>query len=302
MVKPVPQEVFEDDDEDLVSEDESEDEDNSDDENLGFDIPTLSDDDEEDEDEDEEDEDELVSDDEGDTQPRFNLLGTKEDALARLAARATKAPITVVGKTVTTVPAPPPGLTLPTGLVGTAAAPKPAVVLPKPAPAPVPAPMLTLVVGPPPPPKVTPPKPIIPITLGKAVTPPKLTGIPQLAGLAKPTPAPAPVPVAPKAPTAKMDINAVLANLPGVTIAGLTPGVAPVVATLDDLLVAEVGESPEDFAARKVLTHKLAALTDLQLNNSAAVTLGLMLSKKLRQGVTYSPELETTLNSVLARL
>lgn len=287
-------------DDDIESEEGSEEED-TDDENeldLGLgDLPVLSDDEEEDEEEDEDDEEELVSDD--DASPPVFTTQRDPDFLARLATFAVPATNVLAPKTVAATELP--GLVKPQGLVGTASAKGLTLnVQPK---VPTPPKAVTLNVQKPPvlalnvQPKA--PAPVLTLnTQPKVPTPPKPVGIPQLAGLAAKPAAPAVV----AAPKPTVDVTGVLAKLPGVTIAGVTPGVAPVTATLDDLLRQESSESVEDFAARKVLTQKLVGLPSLGLNNSAAVVLGQMLYKKTKYGVTYSPEVEVVLSHVLAQL
>lgn len=73
-------------------------------------------------------------------------------------------------------------------------------------------------------------------------------------------------------------------------------------ANLDDILRIETGESNEDFAKRKDLTHKLANIKDFKVNNMTAMVAASMLIKKTKLGVTYDANIENALSYLLSLL
>jgi hypothetical protein len=99
-----------------------------------------------------------------------------------------------------------------------------------------------------------------------------------------------------QAPIAKtVDVEAILAKMPGVTVTGVTPVPGQVAPNVNDLLKQETDETAEDFEARSRLTLKLVAIPDYKLNNVTAVTAAHMMMKKSKLGLTYDPEVESAL-------
>jgi hypothetical protein len=151
------------------------------------------------------------------------------------------------------------------------------------------------------------PAPLIPQLAGLAITPNKSPAplIPQLAGLAITPTKPPTAPVLQGKPglsTAEME--AIITNMQGINIAGITPPAAQTPADIESMLQKEADESPEDFEARRRLTLRLVSIPDYKLNNSTAVVSGLIMMKKSRLGITYDPDVEgaiTYLTSLLQR-
>jgi hypothetical protein len=217
----------------------------------------------------------------------------------------TRAPATTAPLPAAAFPAPRPAIPMPVATVPfpTAAAPAPVglrlTVMPKVTPAPVLGPLVPAA-----------PIPVLrPLTLPLANIPAiptanipiiQTTGlklaptpqVPVLAGVVAPTP----VPLLPAQPPAKtLDVAAILAKLPGITVATVTPAPGQVQPDINDLLKKETDETPEDFEARRVLTLKLASIPDYKLNNATAVTAALIMMKKAKLGVTYDPDVEAAI-------
>ena len=142
------------------------------------------------------------------------------------------------------------------------------------------------------------------------VQPGVLTALPGAVATPLPGAGPAallPVPIPSIGQTARQESQAVqlanieqlLAKMPGV----YTTSPSGVVMTdINDLLKQDVDESPEDFEARRRLTLQLAAIPDYPLNPVSATTIGQMMMKKARQGVTYDVDMENALSYITALL
>ena len=125
--------------------------------------------------------------------------------------------------------------------------------------------------------------------------------VPALGGLVAPQKALAPqLPAQPAATT--LDVNAILTNMPGITVSTVTPPPGHVPADINDLLKKETDETTEDFEARRRLTLQLASIPDYKLNNVAAVTAGLIMMKKSKLGVSYDPDVEAAITYLTALL
>ncbi|CAH6420758.1 Hypothetical protein HVR_LOCUS1282 [uncultured virus] len=162
---------------------------------------------------------------------------------------------------------------------------------------------------------------------------PKLAGIPQITGLnvpmapnvvqvAKIPPVPAtltltPTPQLPPLTTAAtpkvtalpgqgvsktVDVATILAKMPGITVAGVTPAPAQVQADINDLFHKEEDETDDDFEARRRLTIKLASIPDYKLNNETAMVAGNIMMKKAKLGVSYDPDVEAAITYLAALL
>jgi len=104
-------------------------------------------------------------------------------------------------------------------------------------------------------------------------------------------------------PAAKtVDVGAILAKMPGVTVATITPPAPQVTADINDLLQKEADESDADFEARRRLTLLLVSIPDYHLNNATAVTAGHLMMKKSKLGVTYDPDVESAIAYLAALL
>ena len=119
--------------------------------------------------------------------------------------------------------------------------------------------------------------------------------------------APLPVPIPTLSQTAHqerqaaqlLNIEQLLTKMPGIYT---TSPLGVVVTDINDLLKQNVDESPEDFEARRRLTLQLAAIPDYQLNPVSAATIGQMMMKKARQGVTYDVDMENALTYITGLL
>jgi hypothetical protein len=146
---------------------------------------------------------------------------------------------------------------------------------------------------------------------------PTIPGIPQLTGLGQTTQAPqqkigltlTPNPIQPtitnlpaQPPPKNIDIAAILAKMPGISVMTITPAPATIPADINDLIQKEADETPEDFEARRRLTLKLASIPDYKLNNTTAVIAGLIMMKKAKLGLTYDPDIEAAIAYLTALL
>lgn len=123
---------------------------------------------------------------------------------------------------------------------------------------------------------------------------------PVIPQVAKPT---APALVA-KPVTKGVDVNAILNKMPGISVLGVTPAPVQVSPDINNMIKQEADETAEDFEARRRLTLQLANIPDYKLNNSAAVTAGLIMMKKSKLGVKYDEDVEAAiayLTSLLQR-
>ena len=147
-------------------------------------------------------------------------------------------------------------------------------------------PRITVGVTPPvtsvlPPPKIT-----------SVLPPPKITSVlPPIApiktiSLTPILPRPGPVPA---------EIETLISQMPGITISGSGKVTGSVVADIDDLLQKESDETDADFQTRTTLSHKLASLPNYPLNKATAVTIGALMMKKSRLGLTYDANVENAL-------
>lgn len=134
-----------------------------------------------------------------------------------------------------------------------------------------------------------------------------LTALPGAVGTPLPGAGPAaplPVPVPSVVQTTRQEaqlanIEQLLAKMPGI----YTTSPAGVVTTdINDLLKQNGDESLEDFEARRRLTLQLAAIPDYPLNPVSATTIGQMMMKKARQGVTYDVDMENALTYITSLL
>jgi hypothetical protein len=71
---------------------------------------------------------------------------------------------------------------------------------------------------------------------------------------------------------------------------------------IHNLLVKENTETVLEFVIRKELTLKLANIPNYKINANAAVTLGFLMMKKLKLGVTYSVKIEEVIGYVTGLL
>jgi len=127
-----------------------------------------------------------------------------------------------------------------------------------------------------------------------------LTLNPQAPGL---TLTPTQVPVLQPRPAAKtVDVSAILKNMPGITITSVTGAPVTVETDIMDLLKKESDEDPNDFEARKRLTLLLGSIPDYKLNNTTAVTAGMIMMKKSKLGLTYDPDVEAAISYLTALL
>jgi hypothetical protein len=140
------------------------------------------------------------------------------------------------------------------------------------------------------------PKPTVPTITqlsGLTMAPKTSPTVPVLAGLAPKSPL---IPVVqPKTAAPAVDVEALLAKMPGITVLGVSQTQGQVPANVEDLLIKESDETSEDFEARKQLTMKLASIPDYKLNNATAATVAHMMMKKTKLGVTYDHDIESAL-------
>ena len=149
------------------------------------------------------------------------------------------------------------------------------------------------------------PRPLTGLTMAPPITVPRTApalnitpNIPPIAPITAPT-----VPhLAPQPAAKNIDIAAILAKMPGITIATVTPPAGQVPADINDLLQKEADESEADFEARRRLTLLLAGIPDYKLNNATAVTAGHLMMKKSKLGVTYDPDVESAIAYLAALL
>ena len=88
----------------------------------------------------------------------------------------------------------------------------------------------------------------------------------------------------------------ILTKLGTLTIIGFTqPPTSTDVTTIDDLIIREAGESPEDFEIRRALTKRLASIPNYLINPVAAVVAGLLFARKVKLDLKYSEEIEAVL-------
>jgi hypothetical protein len=100
----------------------------------------------------------------------------------------------------------------------------------------------------------------------------------------------------------RITINNILLYMPGITIMGGSPTTPILTANIDDLLHKESDESKDDFDFRRVLTYKLLAIPNYQLNNVTAMVVAYMLMRKARLGITYDRDIESALTYLLNAL
>ena len=108
----------------------------------------------------------------------------------------------------------------------------------------------------------------------------------------------------PPAPATKkidVDVEAIFAKMPGITITG-TPGAPDIAPDVNDLLIKDSSESDDEFEARRTLTLKLASIPDYKLNGSTCLTIGHMMMKKSKMGLTYDPDIENAIGYLMALL
>ena len=108
-----------------------------------------------------------------------------------------------------------------------------------------------------------------------------------------------PKPVEKKAVT---DISEIITKLEGISITGVTPPPADIPANIEDILLKEADETPENFEARKRLTYQVASIPDYGINPLAAVNIGHMWMKKTVLGITYDGDIEVALSRILTLL
>ena len=95
------------------------------------------------------------------------------------------------------------------------------------------------------------------------------------------------------------NIEQLLAKMPGLYT---SVPVGFINTDINDLLKQDVDESSDDFEARRRLTLQLAVIPDYSLNPVAATTIGQMMMKKARQGITYDTDMENALTYITALL
>jgi hypothetical protein len=107
-----------------------------------------------------------------------------------------------------------------------------------------------------------------------------------------------------KLPEAKItdEINQIIEKMPGINISHNNNNSDYDSIDINDLLVKETSESPTDFKIRTDLTIKISKITNPKINNNTAVTLGFMISKKLRYHITYDDEIENVIKAILANI
>jgi len=259
---------------------------------------------------DEDDEDDEFGESERNLAPHRELaqllnLGKSNLTVPTMTQRVPVQPITVpkpivpnTGLTLAVMPpvqAPP--ITVPRPLTGLTTAPP--ITVPQ-----VPRPLTGLTMAPP----ITVPQvpgPLTGLTMAPPITVPRTApalnitpNIPPIAPITAPT-----VPhLAPQPAAKNIDIAAILAKMPGITIATVTPPAGQVPADINDLLQKEADESEADFEARRRLTLLLAGIPDYKLNNATAVTAGHLMMKKSKLGVTYDPDVESAIAYLAALL
>jgi len=106
--------------------------------------------------------------------------------------------------------------------------------------------------------------------------------------------------LAPKQPP--VDVNEVLAKMPGITISAINSSTTPIPADIHDILQREADETEEDFQARERLTITLSTIPDYKLNNTTAVIAGYIMMKKSKLGITYDPDVESAIGYLVALL
>ena len=129
---------------------------------------------------------------------------------------------------------------------------------------------------------------------------PQTVPLPGAAGTPMPGAAPSaplPVPILTPGqvvrPSTQLNIEQLLAKMPGVYTT-LPAGL--VVTDINDILKQDVDETAEDFEARRRLTLQLANIPDYPLNPVSAVTIGQMMMKKARLGLAYDQDMEAALS------
>lgn len=69
-----------------------------------------------------------------------------------------------------------------------------------------------------------------------------------------------------------------------------------------DVLCRESCENDTEFEARRILTLKVAALPDPEINPMTAVVLASMMVKKAKFGLFYDEQVEKTLARIISQL
>jgi hypothetical protein len=57
----------------------------------------------------------------------------------------------------------------------------------------------------------------------------------------------------------------------------------------------EAAENDDEYQARRILTLKIANIPDLKVNNVTSLSLGYLMSKKAKLGLSYHPDIENVL-------
>ena len=153
------------------------------------------------------------------------------------------------------------------------------------------------------------PKPIptsLPSLSGLAAKP----VLPSLPGLAKPGTSTLPsLPSLPgkSLPPAAKPFNLTVAPATLETLVQKMPGItldtkvltSTTASDINDLLVAEEAETTTDFEARRRLTLQIANLPNYKLNNVTVVTLGFLIMKRAKLGLSYGPDIDLSLDYLL---
>ena len=98
------------------------------------------------------------------------------------------------------------------------------------------------------------------------------------------------------------EVETLISQMKGINISALTLVPLQVDANIEDILQKESDETDADFEARTHLTLKLSSLETFKLNNTTTVTLGFIMMKKAKLGLTYDPDIEKAVNYVMALL
>jgi len=100
----------------------------------------------------------------------------------------------------------------------------------------------------------------------------------------------------------KIDIDRILAEMPGISISGYTAVPSVIPENVNDLLYQEVSESATFFEARRRITMELLSIRNFIINNMTAVVAGHIIMTKYRLGVTYDEPIETAITELLKLL
>jgi len=98
------------------------------------------------------------------------------------------------------------------------------------------------------------------------------------------------------------EINTLIKEMPGIYLLEDKRKQISVTANINDLLEKEADELDLDFSTRSQLTLLIASLSEPKINNITAVTIGFMIMKKVKSGITYDDNIENIISYIISIL